>query len=120
MAGIPASPRNGGGGVTVAGRFRRSAPHGRVRKPPFEDRRPLRRDPVLDPLLIALTGLLGGFLRGEGVLAEPATEIVRVVGDAEAFVDQLHDAGRGPELGAEDEVGGVAREPQTDLVFLKW
>lgn len=105
--------------MTAGGQSRRSGRHGRARKPPFQDRRPLRGDPVFDPLLIALTGLLGGLLRGEGVFAEPAAEVVRVVMDAEAFADQLHDPGRGPEVGAEAEVGGVAREPQTDLVFLE-
>jgi hypothetical protein len=49
------------------------------------------------------------------VSVKPAAEIVGIVGDAEAFVDELDDAGGRPEVGAKAERRGVLREPVAHL-----
>ena len=65
-----------------------------------------------------MTGVSLGLLRAVAPLGEPLAEVVGVVGDAESVADELGDASRGPEFGAEPKLGGGLGEPRADLGLL--
>lgn len=52
------------------------------------------------------------------VAMQPTTKVIRVIFDAEFFVDEFHDTRRRPEVGTESKRRGILREPVPDLVGL--